>query len=203
MRWNHVVVALGLILLFGSAPMLAQKHKPFNNQAESTAEELRSNRDLPPTEYKAINWPSSNELDKVLRSQLSAYALSNVNASPVPVLVPSEISASGTKYTLVARPDGYFISGSLSGESFVLHGMLSPVNFSDKSSSLSSLRSHLRGAPATIGHSEGVWTVSWSERGAVYFLQFVCDATSDNQCENVENIRSLVESLTFIGGMNE
>lgn len=140
-----------------------------------------------------IQWPLLNENSASVRGTLSEQLLTEIDATPLPVLVPAE-HASTTDIKVRHTSQSLTVRVISPENSFVLYGSRAQYALPE-----------LRGIPGkrpgrkfvTVSGDEGVWTATWTEYGVSYMLRLGC-SDSDQSCERY--MLSIINSLTFVGG---
>jgi hypothetical protein len=149
-----------------------------------------------------ISWPPHSERDTVVRSLLSTEALAKVDSASLPVLLPRNIEhldeakirvSSNVFSASLSNPDLGLSAAIVGKRSFFVPASGSPQ--------LAPLDDQVRGVPAAIRRSEGaIWSLTWEQYGASYLLKLSCDDSVTDKCEDDSYLRSLAESLVFVGG---
>ena len=61
-------------------------------------------------------------------------------------------------------------------------------------------RSQIRSGEGFVSESEGIWTASWKEFGASYFLSVECAEEKDDRCGSGKYVSQVANSLVYVGG---
>ena len=141
-----------------------------------------------------MQWPSDPDLELVER--LSPQLRAEVDAAPLPVLLPTAVSLTSAKlmrgpdwYALWVQQDGLTITLNASGTArihpHVKGGMLPHT---------------VRGKEALVTQNEAVWSAAWVEHGVAYDLGLECADPTMAQCSDDALVRELAESLAYVGG---
>lgn len=155
--------------------------------------------DVRPTAYSPI------EVDTSVLARLPAAERASVADSPVPVLLPRAAGlAEGAR--VVSRKAFYAASISGTGDDSGLHIAISASRvrhrYSDMERDDADTRSHIvRGHPAWVLANEGIWSVSFEERGVEYVVDVECaGALEDPRCQGPATVLSIAEDLVLVGG---
>lgn len=193
-------IALGVVLLLVSATLVAQNDELDRSpDTTSTTESDRTVKSVFSTTTAVISWPSLDEAGSSMRSILPEELLAQIDAAPLPVLLPADLSSS-SPLRISSSSNSLAVSVRTAERPFVLYGSRVFHAIPDlpvESSSETQLVSRDREHRATISGDEGVWTAAWNEFGVAYMLRMGC-SDSDVDCE--DRIRERVAALVFVGG---
>ena len=147
-----------------------------------------------------IDWPDDSAIDERALAALSAESRRVVATSPVPVLVldPSFDLASAV---LLSRGAWYALSLRSPGLTIAL----SATHLAHEYPEVAPARgSHeVRGGRGFVTRNEGIWSVTWIERGASYKLDVECASAADPRCASDAFVRDLAERLVYVGGSGQ
>lgn len=145
-----------------------------------------------------ITWPQSTSANASALSLVGDEAAlrRQVDASPVPVLVPAKTKLEAP--VLMVEGEYYALSGKLTGASISIQGTrerkrhpdIAPVKGNRK----------LRGTDGFVTVNEGIRTTSFVENGAGYTVDVECSAPDDARCKDDAFVVALTEELVYVGG---
>ncbi|MFO0554915.1 MAG: hypothetical protein U0271_41445 [Polyangiaceae bacterium] len=148
---------------------------------------------------------SPSEVDATVLARLPAAERASVATSPLPVLLPRS-SGWAESARVVSRPAFYAASMTGAGADMGLHIAISASRvrhrYADMERDDGHTRSHIvRGHPAWVLANEGIWSVSFEERGVEYVVDVECaGALEDPRCQGPATVLSVAEDLVLVGG---
>lgn len=157
----------------------------------------------PEATLNAVAWPPISFVDKATLGVLSAETKSTIAMSPLPVLFPSSPEIA-SKMSLITSPN--WSSASYMGGQMFLQISATRIVYKLESISPSAAEQFASASVAlrgTSGHIEWsdekkTWKATWKEFNVDYMLEFGC-GPDDVLCSQ-DDLRSLVNSLVFVGG---
>lgn len=157
----------------------------------------------------AVTWPASR--DDAARALLSTAARAELDASPVPALVPSDRTLAAAA-RVVVRDAFYSVSARAGGIGLYVSGTRVAYRYAELDRELARRGGPrtpdgrlpgphtVRGTDAFVTQNEGVWSASFFEHGASYVVELTCDDPRDARCADDKLLRALAEGLSNVGG---
>lgn len=142
---------------------------------------------------RPIDWPSAPD---PLRDQLPAEVVEQLDAAPVPMLVPGEMERE-TELAISSTAAYGQVIGRAGGHIFTVHGSAQARLFPGSGYTPGDMR--LRSGYGHIDQVEGLWSANFIEHGAAYFVEIECATPRDPRCSE-EGLIALTESLVVVGG---
>lgn len=194
------LVALGYALS-GCGPV----QDPPSVAHRSAEDEVVPPGDAPPTQSargaviggevveRRIQWPSA---PAPLREQLPTEVVEQLDAAPVPMLVPEDMQRD-TELAISSSAAYGQVIGRAGGHRFTVHGSAQARLFPGSGYTPGDMR--LRSGYGHIDQVEGLWSSNFIENGAAYLVEIECAAPRDTRCSE-EGLIALTESLVVVGG---
>jgi hypothetical protein len=165
--------------------------------AESGSEAAALRRPGAPAVVAEVAWPAPARLDRTALRALPKTAARAVQASSVPVLVPPRRELLGAPVIVTrdrwtsfwARTPEITVSISMSRSFRQVEG-IGPVTGPHK----------VRGLPAFVTTTEGIWSAAWMEHGVSYALDLECASPEAAACASDALLLELVNGLVYVGG---
>src|SRR5467141_4052304 len=147
----------------------------------------------------SIQLPIAAPRTEVLTA-LPGAAQEQISKSPVPVLLLPNVGEFTAKRIMVENVyyAAFFSDGkqTISIEVSRLAYRYSGQHLlSDKAE-----KDSIRSTQGFITDSEGIWTASWKEFGAAYFISLECAEEKDDRCRSGDYVLRLANSLVYVGG---
>lgn len=196
----RVVAALGVATILFAAALMAGDQVDIDSTTSTTFL-----RDATPTvtpKLSSIRWPKAIQ-DNEVRTALTPELVTQIDSASLPVLIPGDPEF---LEKLTIRSSSSFYSASLFepnlGISFSIMGTRLAFVPPSTAPSLEkgALGDTVRGVPASIRQSEGMWSLTWEQYGAAYLIKLDCDTNVTTRCEDDSYLRVLAEELAFVGG---
>lgn len=176
-----------------------------------TEQKVENVTGTPKTVVADVQWPSREQIDKVLLSTVSPDNSVKVAASPVPVLLPSD---NGILKVGVVSMDNHTYNFGLNEP---LNGIYISIVGNRVGVQYPGLRidandtAPVAGVPirgkygVTLSKTEsGGWDANWTEFGGVdYTMMLRCDTENDVRCQSDTYLRELLQSLRYVGGIGQ
>jgi hypothetical protein len=143
---------------------------------------------------REVQWPTEGRVD-VVRAELDAASIDELDRSDVPVLVPPAVAIGGRVmigegwYAFAGRGDAYTVSVQGSARARVYPD----VRAADPDWIVRDRGAHLT-------QNEGIWSLSFIEHGAAYAVEVECDEPFAGPCADESFVVELAESLVYVGG---
>lgn len=198
------------LLLFFSLGLLAacdapRETAPGSNEPVDVSPQIGDGALSKRVETGAIVWPSS-EPDAV-RQTLPTSARDAITRVELPVMLPKQ-ALPLAKAHLVGKPNFYALStrdaDDASGISVVVSATrvvnrdeATRREVQDATNGIVSVR----GNRALATQNEGIWSVTWIERGVSYLVEVECARPSeDARCASADKAIEIASDLVFAGG---
>ena len=194
------IVALATALLAGGCDRSEAPAPPAKNPPAPTA----APRDAS-TKVVDIAWPPEASIDRAARAALAPESAAAIPQSPVPVLVPRD-PALLARGVLMAEPNWYsFTTDAVDAQGAKYHVVVSASRVTHQHADIPPARGpvRLRGTDAFVTRNEGIPSATWVEHGVAYALDVECSSPTHARCTGDDLLKSVVESLVYIGGAGE
>ncbi len=145
-----------------------------------------------------VSWPSRKAVNKKVLSLLPKNSIPKVSESPVPVLVPKKKNLL-EQGVLIVEQNYYAFSSNVNGATISILATNVSHFYSLPDTDKPRYNGRIRGKPAFIGESEGIWHVSWNQYGVAYSLDIGCGTAGDSRCSK-KHLMELGNNLAYIGG---
>jgi hypothetical protein len=209
MRTKNSLTGFGIIALLGTVGLICLNSRivaqTSKQQSVPSADRNAGvvNNPRPTSFLSTVEWPARTSRDEAARVQLEPNVLSQIDSSSLPVLLPNNTA-------LLKEISVHVANASYSASLVDSHLGISVSYYGDRHfTQLSSppptggLPDSVRGVPAAVRQSEGIWSLTWEEFGAAYLVKLDCNGSVTKVCDNDAFLRSLAEDLVFVGGSFE
>ncbi len=149
---------------------------------------------------RVVRWPGPGEVDGPTAARARARFGDVLDRTPAPVLLPP-VGAPGSDGKLMVGPvwwawtarDGHDrVTIQASTQAHVYPALARAVRGAPA-------RARVRGRPARFTRNEGIWSVSWIERGVALSAELDCGGPAAPGCaEGEARLRDLVEGLVWV-----
>lgn len=189
---TRVSLALAAIVL---ATACEQQATPRSSNATAPAAPA-----LTAEQPSSVRWPQAARINSAARSALSQDALSVLQESPVPVLLPGEPELLRSGRAGVTS-DRYTFSAQQDTMTVYLQASQAPApQPSGPISGLEVRRTPAAGRDVLFTEAEGMRMATWVENGVSYLAEVECASAADARCRDDAYLLTVIEKLVFVGG---
>ncbi len=144
------------------------------------------------------SWPGPGDLDAKTAARARARWGEHLDDAPAPVLLPPAGWGEGE---LMVGPRWWAWSATSGADRFSIQASVQAHVYPELAPALrrAKIRDRLRGHPATLSRSEGIWSATWIERGVAFTAELDCGGPTVPACaEGEARLRELVEGLVWV-----
>jgi hypothetical protein len=151
-----------------------------------------------------LAWPKVESVDQAVLRALPAETQAAIAKTPLPVLWPqtqlSDVTFVGERafYSVSGHVDDTLASGERSRATIQVHAARELVTHAEFPAFQPNAR--VRGLGALFTINEDIATVTWLEHGVSYAVDVECSNAKDTRCQGDAFVRSVADSLSFVGG---
>lgn len=199
-----------VLLLFALGPLAAcdvpREVSPRSSEPVEVSGDVGREKLSKRVESDAVVWPSDAPDDAVRRA-LPTRAREAISRVELPVMIPAR-ALSLSKAELVGKANFYAMSTRDADDATGISVVVSATRVvhrdeatrrevADATRGIVSIR----GNRALATQNEGIWSVTWIERGVSYLVEVECARPSeDSRCASADTAVEIASDLVFVGG---